>query len=303
MAASVHIQGFGIVGSMLGALLEAEGIEFTWSDTDHDVQGWKAGTGCVLPTGYEVDHQNLTMWLQHLGAGGSEPDGFGEWMKQFMDVNRWCYISKNPPHNGKKAGVEVLSEVGPIKVSNSVTVNLDSQALVEQTRKHFDKHRTDGAKKKQTLIVSHGSATAIRYTWGWSGVVKVREAKELKEALHGQRATYYLRKGVRIAYLYPMPHTDLYYAGTDIISQSVPKSLSIKPKYERWKGEVEERTEGLITIKGLKKGSLKEGWRPIADSAEKYSWVSEDGAIYCRAMSGDGVRHFPQLGRSVLAAL
>lgn len=302
MAATVHIQGFGIVGSMLGALLAAEGIEFTWNDIDAKPEGWRAGTGCVLPTGYEVDHQNLTMWMQHLGVGG-EPDAFGEWMQQFMDINRWCYISKAPPHQGKKAGVEALAEVGPVKVSNSVTVNLNSQAMVEQTRERFADQRTEKPKKKQTVIVSHGSATAIRYTWGWSGIVKINESDELKEALHGQRATYYLRKGVRIAYLYPVPHTNLYYAGTDIISQTNPKSLSIKPKYERWKGEVEERSGGLITVKALKKGSLKEGWRPIADSAEKFSWVGEDGTVYCRAMSGDGVRHFPQLGRSVLAAL
>ena len=58
----VHLEGFGVLGSLIGWELEQRGVPFTWHDTDEEVCAWRACTGAIFPTGEAADMQGQLDW-------------------------------------------------------------------------------------------------------------------------------------------------------------------------------------------------------------------------------------------------
>lgn len=283
-----HLQGMGLVGALTARLLDTLGYDFTWNDTDTQFSAWPASTGCVFPTGELMDIECMDKWRTMVR---------GLHLRKYMETAVWCYTSKNPPHNGAKAGVRAARHLGPITVSNMPTFQFNVQRLVLDTREMFEAKRTDRVKARRQLIITHGSATAVRYTWGWSGQMKLRLDKEL--ARMEVRPCIYMRKVYDVAYLYPVPGSSLYYGGTSTITQKLPKSRSVSDQYRPWKAKVAERSGGLVTVVGVRKGSLQEGWRPVAAEGTPFvTWKGE--VMFLKPMGGNGVRHWPALSAAIV---
>lgn len=54
----VHIEGMGVIGSILAWHLHSAGQVFTWSDIDTEVNAWEACTGIIYPSGHPEDMGN-----------------------------------------------------------------------------------------------------------------------------------------------------------------------------------------------------------------------------------------------------
>lgn len=287
----IHLQGMGLVGAQLALWLDRHEMKFTWSDTDEPFTAWRASTGCVYPT----KDDDIEAW-EHLLTQMPL-------VRKHSERARWCYTSKNPPEGAK---IKAVDRVGPITVSDATTIQVNVQRLVEDTREKFEGRRkpaTPQAHKKDQIIVTHGSATAHHYVWGWSALVLL----ELDSTLHWEgerRPAIYLRKHYDLAYLYPQPNSQWFYGGTSNVVQRTPKHRDLDTTFENWIEVVEERTQGLVTVTDLKMGSLTEGWRPRPEiSHHKIVWQGDDGVIYVRAQGGSGLRHFPRVAEAIDALL
>lgn len=288
MTPTLHLEGMGLVGSLVAWSLYREKKPFTWNDNDNLISAWRASTGCVFPTGLPDDVKGYTQWFKIL-----EDPIFNKHIGQFVEYARWSYLSNTPPHQGAKAGVLSKGKVGPIHISNAETFQFNVQDLVEYTRKRFAS-RGAAPQKGQRIIVTHGTATAHRYVWGWSvpAELKLSKALTLQEETIQSRLCLYLRKGYSLNYLYPKPGTDIYYGGTATLSQTKPKELEVESKVYNWKAKVYELSDGHVFVR--RTGPAVQGWRPVAPDTTPLVKVEKD-RIVLRAQSGNGVRHYPLL--------
>lgn len=305
----IHLQGMGVIGSLLAHTLREQRIKFTWSDTEEEHTAWQACTGAVYPTGESQELENYLRWQHDINHDALPPE-----ITEHMEQAAWCYNGINPPHHGELAGVHSLTRgnaaVDPLVISDGISYQFDMQSIVKATRTKFAKRRTDGYSGSGDLIVTHGSAQADKFVWGWSINCKLDFSAEFLETLDelgiGMRPTLYMRQVYDMSYLYPHPRRqDLWYGGTATITQSVPKSLDVQAHYRRFKDKVAERSGGHVTVAGGVKGTLVEGWRPKYSGGTVMPLAKRVAGrqIMLRPMGGNGVRFFPLLADAVLEQL
>lgn len=301
----VHLEGMGVIGSLLAIRLEEEGVDFTWHDTHDRTTAWKASTGCVFPTGDPEDMRAVDGWLGLLNSHSL----LQEVLEPVFERGLWCYISKHPPHSGVKQGVEERDRIGPIRVSNALTYHFNSQRLVPMVRERYeDRERDHAPRNKRLIIATHGTFSAVRYTWGWSARVKVKMSRKLAQVQKEMalRPCIYLRQGYQMNYLYPCPGTEWWYAGTAAISQRTPKRRAL-PDLTVWGETLKELTGGHVHLLRAPKRGVRQGWRPVAEKDAKLvrKGLDEEGRwrLVCRPQGGNGYRHFPLLAEAVLEAL
>lgn len=282
----------GIIGSLTAMMMVAEGYSFRWDDVEepHKV-AWKACTGAIIPTGEALDMECRKWWHDNRRM-----------FSKTLERARWCYSAANPPHNGAKQGVVAVEEIGNIKISNVASYHLNAQVLVPSVRQNLEAWRRK-PKKGDRRVVAHGFGKHIwKWSWGWSAQVEIELDPVLREDLQGVRGCFYLRNGYQLNYLYPVPHTNRYYAGTTLITQKEPKSLELKPKYDKWLENVKKESSGLIKITKMFPKTLMEGWRPMANPDDPLV-KEEKGKLYLKPMYGNGIRHFPALWKALEEAL
>lgn len=295
---TVHLSGLGLIGSLVALQLEAKGIDFTWHDADSGKTAWKASTGCVFPTGDEQDMKNL----QHWDAMLRRKDVFSSVVSRCVETAQWTYISKHPPHSGAKIGIKELGQVGPFHISDHRTLQFNVQRLVSKVRERYQELSVAEKPKDSILVVTHGSASAVRYQWGWSINASLKLSKELEDWQRQleRRLCLYLRQGYATRYLYPKPRTSLYYGGTSSVSQNFPRPLDAHEHLKKWLEKIPEVTEGHVEI--VKYSEPTEGWRPVA--SELAPLVNSRGRVVAlRPMAGNGVRSFPELGDALMQRL
>jgi hypothetical protein len=286
-----HLQGMGVVGCGLAWFLHKMGREFTWSDTDAPHTAWRACTGTIYPSGEDRDQYAWHIWRQWIRDPKS-PYRF------VTEEALYWYCTKAAPHGYKLTGVpsgQRLSDtVGPLKLHEQVSFHLNAQRFVEWTREQFLPLRMAGFPTGDQLIISHGfNERAKRYLWGWSQHVELDTS-----ALGPERHCLYLRQGRFImAYAYPIPGTNLHYAGSTLLVQSEPRKRMDFKDVERWKANFTKLSDGLIPIKRMV-GDVVQGWRPstgsVADESKIPLWTRrEDGALVVMPMWHSGVRWLP----------
>ena len=294
--AKLHLEGMGVMGCLIAIALESEEIDFTWNDTDEGDEtrlAWKVSTGAILPFGDHESQLALKMWTDAL-----EGDSFlGKWLQGNVIQSTFCYVSQNPPHNGAKFGIKAEAEVGGVKISNAYGWNMDVQTVVRNTRLYFHDKRRESAPKRSVTIVTHGFGPNIyKWSWGWSGLVHVRFTGTFlrHKAMRRRPPLMYMRQGYQLPYLYKVGRraADLFYCGTTLITQSKPRSLPIEPKYETWEKNMMRAAGGVIDEISLVPGSLKEGWRPMADPAQELVEADSNGFVV-KPQYGNGIRMFP----------
>jgi len=277
MTRHLHLQGMGVVGSLVARQLELRGIDFTWSDTDAKHTAWRACTGITYRSGSKLDNDNFKWWTDHF------PE-YGQWMETAM----FCHYSEKAPHGGRS---KVVARVGAVRVSDFVSYHMNAQLLVQETQHSLRLRRTTRQSRNTQLVVTHGFAKIHEWSWGWMCPVQLK----LNPFFHewSNRPCFYLRDGFILDYLYPIPRQgDWWYAGTSLITQQEPRSLLIDPKLRSWGERVTKKALDAFSVQKL--GSPVEGWRPKPHPVGLPVW-EEDSTIYLRPQYGSGIRHFGTL--------
>jgi hypothetical protein len=281
---ALHLEGMGVMGSLIAHQLRDRGIDFTWHDTEAKVNAWRACTGVIYPSGVKLDNKNHKRWAETL-EGNFNP--YARW----MEAATFCHYSQHAPHNGRST---VLYEVGGVRVSNAYTYHLDAQSMVHETRRILVDQRRTRNQYGRLCIVTHGFRPERigAWSWGWSAKVMLDLHPKLK-SLHF-RPCLYMRDGFVLDYLYPVPMTDRWYAGTTLVAQQKPKELLIAPKYLAWMDRMERKADGAFYIVadcGPYPELMVQGWRPVPkDDTPLVERVGD--TIYVRAQYGSGIRHF-----------
>lgn len=284
----VHLEGMGIVGSYLAWRLFMDDIPFTWNDTEQRIQAWRASTGAIFPSGHSEDQQALAVWRGHLDEGH-----FGD----FMEEAAYVFCTKAPPHGGRYEW-SPLAET--IKLAGESSLHLNAQQWVPFTRRVFAAARKAERPPGAQVVVTHGFGPRLaRFMWGWTVPVVLRTAVELE-----RRQCLYFRRGRFVmAYAYPIPNTDEWYAGSSLLSQRVPKPLEVRPKYRLWRDTMLELGDGYV-IGIAVRGMPEQGWRPVPHEGDT-AWVTlePDGRLAARPLWHSGIRHAPHIYNALLEAL
>jgi hypothetical protein len=290
---SVHLEGLGVLGCYIARQLELEDIPFTWHDTEEQVNAWQACTGCIYPSGHEEDQQAYDVWMNNY-----MDDSF---LGPYMEPGAYTFCTKRPPHQGK---YPYEMRPAPLKVAWPASLHVDVPNWIKDTRERYEDLRTTSLTKGSQLIVAHGFGPRLqRWMWGWTVRVKLRLSDALRQSASPRRPCIYLREGrFKMAYAYPIPHTDEWWAGSSLISQKVPKRLHIAPKYDKWRTHVMVMSMGHVKVAPVNYRVIH-GWRPVPAEGDT-AWVSDiDGALHVRPLWHSGLRHAPHVANAVLERL
>lgn len=287
----LHLKGMGLLGSLTAWQLHHLGIEFTWEDPEDQINAWRASTGACYPSGGEIDTRCHEQWLEW-SRSSIYPIGTLQSAAYWVDT-----AHASLPHG---LVAEVQATAGSLQLVGR-SVHMNAQLLVVKTREWFSSQRTT-PKLGSRVVVSHGfTHRRSRYLWGWTRLVKLKYGEEVSE--HG-RPSFYLRKNrFQFAYCYPKPGSPWWYAGSNLISQTVAKELPIEPKYRGWRERFLELNGGVVSIG--EEGPFLQGWRP----AKAGGLSSEEGfkknqgslleerseGIYYPTFASNGFRHFPEV--------
>jgi len=298
MSKPIHIEGMGVQGCMLALLLDRNGIDFTWNDTDEAITAWRASTGAIYPSTSEKFGPD---WSCH-----------GVWSKWhadniFTDATEkalWVYSQKSPPHSSKYRATR--NEKTGLTTAEPPAFHLNAQKLVPETRERFADKRTMGTPVHVQLIVAHGWSERRSHSyWGWTRRVNLGWSKEVGNPFAAtQKPSFYFREGrFLMCYAYRIPATPYWYAGSNIIKQKLgaERSLDMVAKYERWKKNFLRMGNGHVWIN--EEEDFIEGWRPACGDEDWVTMRESDGAIMLRPLWNSGIRHFPYQWQGVLEHL
>lgn len=294
----VHLEGMGLGGALLAhRLKQRPNVELTWHDIDAPRTAWKASTGAIYPAGatnHGPDEACYNVWKSWHESG--------QFASSHLERSTgFVFCTNNAPHKG---AYEHEAWAGDHLRSGAVSYHLNAQAFVEAQRNEFFKENDQyDADEVDVYIITHGFGSRLSHVyWGWTRLVEL----ELygKPLVGGDRPAFYFRKTrFEMAYAYPVPGTNWYYAGSSIIKQQPEKARDLDPvpKYERWKRIFERDGEGAVKVS--REGKFLTGWRPAA-AEEDTAWVKMRGnVITLRPLWNSGIRHFPMQWGSVATCL
>ena len=294
---NIHIEGFGITGALLALNLERHAVPFTWSDIDAPHTAWKASTGAVYPAGQPGSHcfEGHASWLQWYHEGRYANPAW-------LELAHYRFNHKRPPHEG---GYRIVQrDAYGLALAEPPALHFNAQLMVPETRQRFADRRIEGARPKGSqVIVAHGFSTRLNHAyWGYTRLVEV-DYDGRPDNDREPRSAFYFREGRFImAYAYPVPGTQYWYAGSKLIKQAAGrfKSLDMPSKYEAWKAQFERLGNGAVKVVG--EADYIEGWRPARGDN---SWVHRDllGRIVVPPLWNSGIRHFPVVLRGVFDEL
>jgi len=299
---NVHIEGMGVLGSILAWHLYERDIQFTWHDTHEKVKAWKASTGCVYPCGDPKEMEAYQQWRDWHEKGAP----WGKHLKGITEQAAYWFITKKPPHDGD---YPILETISPMQKGSLCTVQVNAQELVKGTREFFTDRKSGPHPEGRIYpvkIIAHGfNERLTHYKWGWSAMAEVHFSRKLIHASAPLRVCADLKRGMvsPLIYAYPMPgHKNLHYIGSSIIRQTKPKKLDVKSKIEFWRTEVEELTEGFVSLIDVV-GDYREGWRPCGEENDTKLVKRIGDALVIKPMQHSGVRMAPLVINKLLEKL
>ena len=201
---TIHIEGMGVVGSILAWNLHDAGIDFTWSDNDAKIQAWRACTGLVYPSGNRDDQRAYNVWSKWLKES-PWPTDFQRW----AGYGDYWYISKNPPHGLKG---EPVVDLGYLRKYSAPSIHWNAQRFIPATREFFNLQRkVMPDKSSEVTIVSHGFGERMhRVLWGWCTWMELDISQDILRHCTGYPMLY-LREGrFKVYYADPVAETGLH---------------------------------------------------------------------------------------------
>ena len=287
---TVHIEGMGVLGSMVARRLDEAGVPFTWHDIDAEHSAWPVSTGCVFRTGVERDLDGWRAWLGHFDDPHLAPH---------LELCDYVFNHKAPPHQGKDG---IRTDLGALRVLDKPGIQVNVPSLVTATRAAFTgERRPEAPPMFDPYVIAHGySSRLARYMWGWAARVELDLAPALASALEYERPIVYLRRGRFVmAYAYPIPGTPHYWAGSSLISQREAKPLEVLPKLERWKALIDELSGGMVRCREV--ASVEQGWRPVPRKGDPLDVERMGNVLRVPPLWHNGVRWAPMVADEVLA--
>lgn len=282
----IHIEGMGLLGSLLALKLEERGTPFTWNDTDSPITAWKACTGMVYPAGDDRSMEGLRRWQTWLTEG---------WLPYMRaEPVRYVYTHKHPPHEGR---YRAEFNFGDMRVAptqpGAVSVNVP--AIVNSTQVKFSNSFIAQVPRDHSVLVrAHGFTERLgSYMWGWSARVGLDVPPDLRAACDGLRPAFYSRKDrFQIVYAYPVPGEREWWAGSSIISQKMPRHLDIAKHFARWSSAWAELWP-RVPVTSV--GAQREGWRPrpLVELDDAHLVVRNGNVITFPPLWHSGVRWAP----------
>lgn len=297
----VHLEGFGLVGTMVAWHLYSKNVPFTWSDTHEHVRAWEASSGLIYPSGDPTDELAYRVWERwHKGAA---PWSHEPTMRLVTEEGAFWYASKNAP-NGSTAPAK--ADIGILRLSSLPSYHLDVARFVLQTRRLFRSNERTYVPAGSVKIVAHGFNKRLHhYVWGWTADVALALDQRLVLLSEGRRPCFYLRIGrFNFGYANPRPGSAMtWIAGSSHLPQPQPKSYEIDGKFDRWLEFFRENTGGLVKVRQL--SDAIDGWRPAPaeDDADALGFTRDDGVLYAPPLGGNGVRYAPYYCLDVLSSL
>jgi hypothetical protein len=282
----IHVEGMGVLGSVLARHLTWLSIDWTWDDTDDPHAAWQASTGLVYPDADPAATADLHAWGLWSAAGLFAADE--------LRPAAYVYAQKTPPHGGRYG---VLDLGDGLHLANADCWQVDPPRLVANVRREHRDRRRNTAPPGATLIRAHGRVW--RHTWGWSAPVRL-DTSALPELPHAP-ALIGRRISVNV-YAYPMPSRPGWWrAGSAMYDQRAPRSLDADAHLTRWLIDYKAR---FPTVPVVEVGAPVEGWRPRpAPDASPGVTRDDDGALRVPALWHSGVRRAPTVIRQLLNAL
>lgn len=272
--ARVHLEGMGLVGSILALEFYEHGVDFTWSDVNTYRTAWKACTGAVFPTGHHADEYCRMQWQM---IPPELP------LAQFTETVPFVFGSKNPPHEGRYAyssSLFGLNIAGQDKSGNPVlSTHLNAQELVPFAQEKFADRmvpqwdREKGAPQADIYLITHGRGFGGSEWWGWTVPVRIKTVDPTLPA----RAAFYKHLGPVGGpnYAYPIPGTDLWYSGSTLRRST--KHFPIQVEYDKWEKRFLDWTKGAVEVEQV--GEPVEGWRPSAIPTALSKEVPDDWLV------------------------
>lgn len=286
----LHLEGMGLQGALLAHALNRYGVPFTWNDTEAAVTAWKASTGAIYPAGatnHGPDHEAWKVWQAWYVDNYFDP-------AHLERSGGLVFCTKKPPHKGAYDFTEVGLNV---RLGDAPSYHLNAQTFVPWVRernRNGRRHNHVPDNAQEMTIVTHGWGERYHHCyWGWTRLVKLKWARILQPDENFRPAFYFRPSRFVMAYAYPRPGTDWYYAGSNIMKQAKGKEheLPLTPKYDRWKKAFENCALGQVHV--TEEGECITGWRPAA-ADEDTAWVRRKGNVLTlRPLWNSGIRHFP----------
>lgn len=283
MSDHIHIEGMGILGSMLARRLHQEGIPFTWNDTEERHVAWPVSTGLAYPDGDPVNQKGLARWHEILTEGELVgPD-------EAFEVP-YVFAHKKPPHGGKYDVVDY----GPLRMASPSAVSLNPITFVKRTREEFAAEERSEAPDSAELVVCHTTPErGDGYLWGWVAQVRFDMMPELVADILGRQPALYAKAHrFNLTYAYPIPGTGTWWAGSVLQMQREPKEADeykLFDLYMDWR----ELAEELLCIRNIELIRLDQGWRPRNKGGvhEEFQLAERHGNRWLMpVMPTDGVR-------------
>ena len=278
-----HIEGMGVLGSLIALDLEAQGIFFSWHDIEAPIAAWPACTGCIYPSGNADEQAAYAYWAaNYFNLPQSE-----------INVAPYWYATRQPPNGNKWKPVRVVNS---LSLAPEPSYHINAQALVTRVRERFATSRlgADEVPQHCPLIRAHGFGPRLHhYLWGWSREVDLPGLSDLlgdktPAALHLQEGRF------KMLYAYPRPGTKHWYAGSVLQYQQTPKPLDAGPKYDAWAEHVFKYT-GIVPEE---KGPLLQGWRPVGAQGDNRLKI-EGRVCTVPSLGHSGVRLAPLVAVSL----
>lgn len=300
----VHIEGMGVMGSLLAWKLDRRDIPFTWSDIDKPHHhAWKASTGLIYPSGDKVEHERGYETWMNIHYGGAPWRGK---LRGITELGAYWFTLKHVPHGARDI---LIADKGALRMSVDSTVHVNVQALVQGTRDHFADRRSDPP-PSGLRIVAHGFSERLDHVvWGWSALVRLRIAPEIVRASSsGLRPCFYLRTNrFTLRYALPKPGTDQWYAGSLTVPQRVPHDGDAAKHAAKWAGFVDETTQGMVQMTDMEEPV--QGWRPapskaaLAGAHHPLPPIQQGDRIILPPLALSGVRYSPYTAERVIALM
>lgn len=291
----IHIEGMGVVGSVLAWELATRGVAFTWNDAELAICAWPACTGSVVPSGFLSDQVGYRFW-EHWAAYPPL-----ETKTPIVEPADYWFSAQRAPSG---APSKPDRDIGALRRYPQPSYHVNAAELVWHTRRAFAAGRLAIAPAGATVVVAHGYSERLdRLVWGWSCLVDLGISSKLPMSAR-RPCLYVQRNRFQVAYAYPCPGTPYWYAGSGHVIQH-PKNargINMTGKYAAWWGLLSERSGGMV-VSARQVTQMVQGWRPAGRDTDVALVRRSGSRLLTRPCGSSGVRWAPAVAQAVCNTL
>jgi len=291
----IHIEGMGVIGSVLAWMLAERGVSFTWHDTEQAICAWPACTGSVIPAGPLIDQAGYRAWERWAASPPWHVSG------PLIEPADYWYTTKRAPAGAPE---QSAIDLGALRRYPQPSYHVNVPALVSVTRDAFRDQRRAGAPAGAQVVVAHGYSERLDHlVWGWSCLVELTLKAELAES--DRRPCLYIRRNrFQVAYAYPCPVSPYWFAGSAHIVERPDRAREhlAAPYFSTWSILMATLTGGLV-MNARRVSAFMQGWRPAGRQDDRGLVRRISGRLVTRPCGSSGVRWAPAVAAAVCERL